>query len=106
MSIPSAIETRKLDHIAINLERNVEVSGLTTGFERLQFINNALPEIDLDAVDTSVDFLGKPLSGTVSDFFDDRGSRARLGDHPESGRRSTRVRVRYRGWIATGGSRR
>lgn len=61
MSLPSTIETRKLDHIAINLERNVEISGLSTGFERLQFVNNALPEIDLDAVSTSVDFLGKHI---------------------------------------------
>lgn len=62
MSITSPIEARKLDHIAINLERNVEVSGLTTGFERLQFINNPLPEIDLESVQTGLDFLGVSLS--------------------------------------------
>lgn len=65
MSLPSFIETRKLDHIAINLERNVEISGLSTGFERLQFVNNALPEIDLDAVSTSFEFLGSPLGAPV-----------------------------------------
>ncbi len=65
LSVPAPIEARKLDHIAINLERNVEVSGLTTGFERLQFINNALPEIDLSAVQTNLDFLGLPLQAPL-----------------------------------------
>lgn len=58
---PAPIETRKLDHISINLERNVEISGLSTGFERLQFVNNALPEIDLEEVDPRTAFLGHAL---------------------------------------------
>jgi isopentenyl-diphosphate delta-isomerase len=61
INVPPSIESRKLDHIAINLERNVEVSGLTTGFERLQFFNNALPEIDLAMIKTDHPFLGLPL---------------------------------------------
>lgn len=65
MNVSSPIETRKLDHITINLERNVEVSGLSTGFERLQFTNNALPEIDLESVNTGIEFLGMTLCAPI-----------------------------------------
>lgn len=65
MTRPSAIESRKLDHIDINLNRNVETSGLTTGFERLQFINNAIPEVSLSSVDLTSSFLGKPLAAPI-----------------------------------------
>src|SRR6185437_837748 len=36
-------------------------SGLTSGFERYRFVHQALPECDLDAVDTTQTFLGKRL---------------------------------------------
>jgi isopentenyl-diphosphate delta-isomerase len=61
MIAPPAIETRKLDHIDINLHRNVEYKGLSTGFERLQFRHSALPELSLEQIETSTTFLGKPL---------------------------------------------
>jgi isopentenyl-diphosphate delta-isomerase len=44
--------SRKSDHIRINNEENVQ-SGLTTGLEKYHFIHEALPEIDLEQVDTS-----------------------------------------------------
>ena len=47
------ISTRKDDHIRINLEQDVR-SNLTSGLEKYRFINEALPEIDLDDVDTSL----------------------------------------------------
>ncbi|HET9660445.1 MAG TPA: type 2 isopentenyl-diphosphate Delta-isomerase [Thermomicrobiales bacterium] len=65
MTPRTAIEERKLDHIDINLRRNVEPSGLKTGFERLQFKSNALPELSLDRVDTTVEFLGTRLAAPV-----------------------------------------
>jgi isopentenyl-diphosphate delta-isomerase len=43
------ISARKSDHIRINLEENVR-STLTTGLERYHFNHQALPEIDLEAV--------------------------------------------------------
>jgi isopentenyl-diphosphate Delta-isomerase len=43
---------RKSDHIRVNLEEDVR-SSLTTGLEQYRFIHQALPEIDLDAVDLS-----------------------------------------------------
>src|SRR3712207_169186 len=51
---------RKADHIRINLEEDVR-SGLTTGLERYRFVHQALPELDLAAVDTSVKWWGKTL---------------------------------------------
>ncbi len=55
-------ETRKVDHIRINLEENVDFPRLTTGLERYRFMHRALPEIDLADVDTSVTLFGKTLS--------------------------------------------
>ncbi len=52
---------RKADHIRINLERDVR-SGASTGLERLRFVHNALPELDLRKVDLTQMFLGKKLN--------------------------------------------
>jgi isopentenyl-diphosphate delta-isomerase len=54
-------ETRKSDHIRINLEEDVDFKQLTTGLENYHFLHQALPEIDLAQVDTSVSFVGKTL---------------------------------------------
>lgn len=43
------LSSRKADHIRINMDQDVQ-SGLTTGFERYQFVNEALPEINLDDI--------------------------------------------------------
>src|SRR5258708_6199470 len=51
---------RKADHIRINLEEDVR-SGLTTGLERYRFVHQALPELNLAEVDTSVAWFGKTL---------------------------------------------
>ncbi|MCW5873484.1 MAG: type 2 isopentenyl-diphosphate Delta-isomerase [Anaerolineales bacterium] len=51
---------RKADHIRINLEEDVR-SGLTTGFEKYSFLHNALPELNLDEIDLSVQVFGKQL---------------------------------------------
>jgi isopentenyl-diphosphate Delta-isomerase len=54
----SDISNRKADHIRINLEEDVR-SSLTTGLEDYRFIHEALPELDLDAVDLSQVLFGK-----------------------------------------------
>ncbi len=58
------IDTRKSDHININLEQDVR-SGLTTGLEHYRFIHEALPELDLDKVDPSLVLFGKKLSSPI-----------------------------------------
>jgi isopentenyl-diphosphate delta-isomerase len=59
------IEQRKADHIRINLEENVQFPRLATGLERFRFMHCALPELDLDEVDTRVTLFGKNLSAPL-----------------------------------------
>lgn len=58
-------ESRKVDHIRINLERDVQFPRLTTGLENYHFMHQALPELDLKEIDTSVKVFGKPLSAPI-----------------------------------------
>jgi isopentenyl-diphosphate delta-isomerase len=58
-------EQRKSDHIRINLEEDVNFRGLTTGLEHYRFLPQALPELDLAQVNTSVSFFGKKLQAPL-----------------------------------------
>jgi len=58
------IEERKSDHIKINLEQDVH-SGLTTGLENYHFIHEALPELDLERIDTSLSLFRKKLTAPI-----------------------------------------
>ena len=49
---------RKSDHLRINLQEDVAAKGVSSGFDRYRFLHRALPEIDLDAVQTRVTILG------------------------------------------------
>nr|WP_202944375.1 type 2 isopentenyl-diphosphate Delta-isomerase [Parvularcula bermudensis] len=62
---PSDIVSRKRDHLAVVLERDVGFGGLTTGLEKIRFMPNALPEIDYRAVDLSTTLLGIPLAAPL-----------------------------------------
>jgi isopentenyl-diphosphate delta-isomerase len=62
--IPST-ESRKVDHIRINLEKDVQFPRLTTGLENYRFVHQALPEINLSEVDTTVELLGKRLAAPI-----------------------------------------
>lgn len=55
---------RKSDHVRINLEEDVR-SGLTTGLEAVRFKHVALPELDLQDVDTTSTFFGKTPSAPI-----------------------------------------
>ena len=55
------IEKRKDDHIQINLDYDVSSKGITSGLEKYRFEHNALPNINLEDIDTKVEFLGKSL---------------------------------------------
>lgn len=58
------IVERKDDHIRINLERDVS-STITTGLEKYRFSHEALPELDLNQVDTSVVLFSKILTTPI-----------------------------------------
>jgi isopentenyl-diphosphate delta-isomerase len=52
---------RKQDHLRIVTEEAVAARGVTTGLERYRLVHRALPELDLDEVDTTTRFLEHPL---------------------------------------------
>jgi isopentenyl-diphosphate delta-isomerase len=59
------LEKRKSDHIRINLDEDVNFNQLTTGLETYHFLHQALPEIDLANVDTSLELFGKKLNAPL-----------------------------------------
>jgi isopentenyl-diphosphate delta-isomerase len=58
------ISKRKANHISINLEKNV-LSGIRTGLERYSFTHEALPEIDLNDVNTSLNLFKRDLAAPI-----------------------------------------
>ncbi|MFQ6058580.1 MAG: type 2 isopentenyl-diphosphate Delta-isomerase [Anaerolineae bacterium] len=52
---------RKLDHLRIILEEDVQFKSLTTGFENYRFVHQALPELSLEEINLVTTFLGKEL---------------------------------------------
>ncbi len=64
MSKVAPIDQRKADHIKINLEQDVR-SALTTGLENYRFIHEALPELDLNRLDTTVSLFRKLLAAPI-----------------------------------------
>lgn len=54
------IKQRKIEHVNIALERDVSAPQ-QAGWQDIRFVHQALPEVDLDNIDTSVDFLGQRL---------------------------------------------
>ena len=54
--------SRKKQHVDIILTKDVAFRNKTTGLESWEFVNNALPELDLSEIDTSTVFLDKHLS--------------------------------------------
>ena len=61
MTKVAPIDQRKSDHIKINLEQDVR-SALTSGLEKYHFIHEALPELDLNRLNTSLNMFGKQLT--------------------------------------------
>jgi isopentenyl-diphosphate delta-isomerase len=57
----SKTQKRKKEHLEICLDTEVVTSSLGTGLEAYRFVHNALPELDIDAIDLSTTFLGKRL---------------------------------------------
>lgn len=56
-----SIESRKSEHIEINLTKDVSGKGINSGLERYRFEHAALPELNLSEVDISTEFLGHKL---------------------------------------------
>lgn len=60
----SGIEKRKLRHIRVSLEEEVE-TDISTGFKDIHLVHRALPEIDLDDVSLDTNLLGKTISAPL-----------------------------------------
>lgn len=60
-----SIHQRKSDHIRINLEEDVAFPTVTTGLEQYRLVHEALPEMNLDEVDTGVALYGKQLRAPI-----------------------------------------
>src|SRR2546421_608501 len=54
------VKQRKIEHVSIALGQDVSAPQ-RANWSDIQFVHQALPEVDLDAIDTSVTFLGHPL---------------------------------------------
>lgn len=57
--------SRKADHIRINLEEDVSAKGISTGLEEYRFLPRALPEVDLEDVDLSLELFGRRLGAPL-----------------------------------------
>ncbi|MEB3284652.1 MAG: type 2 isopentenyl-diphosphate Delta-isomerase [Candidatus Sericytochromatia bacterium] len=59
------ISQRKLDHIAISLEQDVNMRLNRTGFERFRFKHQALPELCPEDINLETTFLGHHLAAPI-----------------------------------------
>lgn len=59
------IMQRKEDHINICLDKPVQAKKVRTLFDDVHLINNSLPEIDFEGIDTSTTFLGHKFSAPI-----------------------------------------
>jgi isopentenyl-diphosphate delta-isomerase len=64
MTKVAPIDQRKADHIKINLEQDVR-SAQTTGLENYRFTHEALPELDLNRINTTLSLFGKKLNSPI-----------------------------------------
>jgi isopentenyl-diphosphate delta-isomerase len=58
-------EKRKAEHIRICLEQKAQARKATAGFEDIQLIHRALPEIDRQEINLSTSFLGKKFNAPL-----------------------------------------
>ncbi len=56
---------RKVDHIRICLDEKAQAKKATAGFEDIQLVHRALPEIDKAKINLSTTFLGKKFTAPI-----------------------------------------
>ncbi len=59
---PRPTVSRKKQHVELTLSRNVGFRGKGNGLEEWEFTHNALPELDLEHIDPSTEFLGRKVA--------------------------------------------
>ncbi len=55
-------ESRKSDHIEISLNKDVSFQNKTTGFEEIELIHHALPELNFEEIDTRITLFNKEFN--------------------------------------------
>lgn len=58
-------QQRKKEHLELCLDPTSVTGRFGTGLDRYSFIHNALPELDIDEIDVSANFLGKRLQAPI-----------------------------------------
>ena len=58
-------ENRKTDHINICLDKKAQARKATTGFEDVQFVHRASPEVDKAKIDVSTTVFGHKFSAPL-----------------------------------------
>ncbi len=96
-----SINKRKSEHIEIALNETVTGNNISTGFEKLKFIHNALPEIDFKEIDISNDFFGYKSKTPFLISSMTGGS-----EFAETINRNFAIAAEERGWVLALGSMR
>jgi isopentenyl-diphosphate delta-isomerase len=61
----TTLRDRKVEHLRINLEENVQYSEIGNGFEQYRFLHQALPELALDQIDSTLTLFGRMLRAPI-----------------------------------------
>jgi isopentenyl-diphosphate Delta-isomerase len=61
----STTQQRKVEHIRINLEEDVQSKGISSGLDRYRLVHMALPELNLNEVNTGTTFLGHQVRAPI-----------------------------------------
>ncbi|MDQ6662085.1 MAG: alpha-hydroxy-acid oxidizing protein, partial [Chloroflexota bacterium] len=54
------VKQRKIEHVSVALGQDISAPQ-AANWQNIQFVHQALPEVNLDEIDTSVTFLGHTL---------------------------------------------
>ena len=63
--MPDEISQRKLDHLDLCAEEDVEYRGKTTLLDDVELLHDSLPELDFDAIDTTTTLFGRALAAPL-----------------------------------------
>ncbi len=99
MTGETVTSSRKRDHLVICAEKPIEAGD--AGFSDVRLVHNALPECDMDAIDTGTGFLGATLGSPL--FI-----AAMTGGHPDTlevNRRLARAAERFNLGMGVGSQR-
>lgn len=84
---------RKLEHLRINLQEDVQFHQVSNGFERYRFVHQALPDLNLASIDLTQDFFGKVLKAPllISSMTGGAAEAGRINRHLAFGAQATGI---------------